>query len=1107
MSAFFGAAAECKLFLHTVPRCKCHCIFAGRDSTTCSPVEVARSHPVAPQLATYALRRQAFGRFFSAQGDLNFQLHHLLERTAGATTTAASTNVYVVDAVESAILHFITHFLYMFIFVRVERYPRDSLIRHLQCAVPVPVAVADSNQREEPRARSTFSRYRCTLPSPQKADVGEAIALAVNALAAATPSGFATLPTRYLLASAECLIFRVVNAKESRTRLQTETESLGASSESSEIDSNNKYRKRNALLKQAKQYLKLFSALAMSRDAISKKLQTRRVAQCIDKASDEELFLYTLLRAMTMDLEGDLSGSMQAMRQCASFFKAVAKIPKHAVFQTFLARISLKQIKGFGAQKTTSTVLKAVRQTFRMHRGNKGGIPRRVQQKILAMFLSQFAVCTRNSQTQLPSNADEAQDDIEVADIDDLRVEEFRRTARLIDDFLDRRVALPSQNTGTKNITSAQSADRKKRSKSELRKAAAAQRRERRLTALDIFFGSCGTTGRTDIALLLASTLLRTVQHHLPHGAVVVSPAEGQSPLEELTPEECDLETERVPFVPLSEIGQRNKHFERPGQRNRCDSEPENARGCEICGGTDHEDLVLLCDGAMCNHLYQSDQTPVREYHMYCLYPHFDSVPDGDFIGPCCAPEEWATRAAAASESGRPRGTPPPNSVAEKRRAETAAAAAAAVASWESAKSLQPPDLGDMSESAAVTFVTFLVNKVVSCLQDDLAFNSSLDTANDGASSTATIDSAKTFASDAPQIELARAEVRFVLLCGMNVAWLTLDQSILEACWILARYTNCEALYLAHMNVRTTHCLLVSLRYCLMEQPRLRLQVTFSQIIGHCPEPLADLSATPSANGDDTPDSTQAVASPDNSEVIAASLPKRELVTKSIAITLGLPLPESPASDLDAATQSPGEKVSAESWGIAGLRFAWRQAVFAKFLGSCFERLSESLRVVENSSEGRKYLTALTASVIFLLQIYHRVNNDRSGPFEITFRHGVAFALECHLRTVGDEAKDVTAASAVSLQNAAKTVAGLVDLLCRTHNASLSKIIHVGLTVGLLDLYGKAVGAQHQAPICRVPKAKSQLTVPKLSLDTLGHSSDWRSVGVCMREMPAATKL
>jgi len=105
MSAFFGAAAECKLFLHTVPRCKCHCIFAGRDSTTCSPVEVARSHPVAPQLATYALRRQAFGRFFSAQGDLNFQLHHLLERTAGATTTAASTNVYVVDAVESAILH------------------------------------------------------------------------------------------------------------------------------------------------------------------------------------------------------------------------------------------------------------------------------------------------------------------------------------------------------------------------------------------------------------------------------------------------------------------------------------------------------------------------------------------------------------------------------------------------------------------------------------------------------------------------------------------------------------------------------------------------------------------------------------------------------------------------------------------------------------------------------------------------------------------------------------------------------------------------------------------------------------------------------------------
>ena len=49
---------------------------------------------------------------------------------------------------------------------------------------------------------------------------------------------------------------------------------------------------------------------------------------------------------------------------------------------------------------------------------------------------------------------------------------------------------------------------------------------------------------------------------------------------------------------------------------------------CSVCGGSEEEDLVLLCDGEGCK----------NEIHMYCLKPAMTVVPDGDWYCPVCDP-------------------------------------------------------------------------------------------------------------------------------------------------------------------------------------------------------------------------------------------------------------------------------------------------------------------------------------------------------------------------------------------------------------------------------------------------------------------------------------
>lgn len=47
---------------------------------------------------------------------------------------------------------------------------------------------------------------------------------------------------------------------------------------------------------------------------------------------------------------------------------------------------------------------------------------------------------------------------------------------------------------------------------------------------------------------------------------------------------------------------------------------------CEICAGSDREDLLLLCDGPHCN----------LEFHTFCLRPQIVVIPEGEWFCPIC---------------------------------------------------------------------------------------------------------------------------------------------------------------------------------------------------------------------------------------------------------------------------------------------------------------------------------------------------------------------------------------------------------------------------------------------------------------------------------------
>ncbi|KAL7858394.1 hypothetical protein AOLI_G00184960 [Acnodon oligacanthus] len=73
------------------------------------------------------------------------------------------------------------------------------------------------------------------------------------------------------------------------------------------------------------------------------------------------------------------------------------------------------------------------------------------------------------------------------------------------------------------------------------------------------------------------------------------------------------------------------------GQGEQVDLDLEQT-SCEVCGGSDREDRLLLCDGCDAG------------YHMECLTPPLDAVPVEEWFCPECAPNNHNTRRERSSE-------------------------------------------------------------------------------------------------------------------------------------------------------------------------------------------------------------------------------------------------------------------------------------------------------------------------------------------------------------------------------------------------------------------------------------------------------------------------
>ncbi|KAL6474094.1 hypothetical protein MHYP_G00176550 [Metynnis hypsauchen] len=73
------------------------------------------------------------------------------------------------------------------------------------------------------------------------------------------------------------------------------------------------------------------------------------------------------------------------------------------------------------------------------------------------------------------------------------------------------------------------------------------------------------------------------------------------------------------------------------GQEEQVDLDLEQT-SCEVCGGSDREDRLLLCDGCDAG------------YHMECLTPPLDAVPVEEWFCPECAPNNRNTRRERSSE-------------------------------------------------------------------------------------------------------------------------------------------------------------------------------------------------------------------------------------------------------------------------------------------------------------------------------------------------------------------------------------------------------------------------------------------------------------------------
>ena len=83
------------------------------------------------------------------------------------------------------------------------------------------------------------------------------------------------------------------------------------------------------------------------------------------------------------------------------------------------------------------------------------------------------------------------------------------------------------------------------------------------------------------------------------------------------------------------------------GEAGEEDEDSEDDTACEICGGTDDGDKMILCDD--CD----------KGYHLHCLNPPLESVPEGDWRCGSCLREGPIRRRKRGRPPKKPAVSPP----------------------------------------------------------------------------------------------------------------------------------------------------------------------------------------------------------------------------------------------------------------------------------------------------------------------------------------------------------------------------------------------------------------------------------------------------------------
>ena len=493
-----------------------------------------------------------------------------------------------------------------------------------------------------------LASYRSHLSIRERLALADAVLLAAADARSLLTLDNKELNPRILLACAECLLFRATVVKKgrlpSRARLiplNGESPSTFAEDDSIDRDS------RLTGVRRAKEFLELFAQTAWQQQACDEPGVGVAKADVLPGAFTDRMFLlHTMLSAVALDLEGDLTASMSAMRHCAAFFAASNKSTlsndetndagRGPLFRTFLCDVTGTQLTSLSQRRNSATALQSVYELLRTHATRKG-TPTAIQQKIFSTLLAQFASTESGDSSKATSATIESETTHSVPAIhgqrpsevstqgetrstnfaarggpDDVVVKCFRNLTRIVDDFVDRLAAAKLRNIGVSTSSletpsangelPARKRQRKKQRKRQRQQEGLRKQEDRNL--VDVFFSACGEVGRSDIAVLLASTLLRSVSQLLPQGCGVQSPSKHAA--------EAPDGTNIVHIGAGHEVFSATRTAQAASDSDFGDE--VEGKGCEICGADDHNDKVLLCDGEQCALGLRLQNIPVKEY-------------------------------------------------------------------------------------------------------------------------------------------------------------------------------------------------------------------------------------------------------------------------------------------------------------------------------------------------------------------------------------------------------------------------------------------------------------------------------------------------------------